>query len=80
LSFGAFLQFWDIFIQFNRNCVSRVLYFWPLFVCASTLDMVVLDETGTYDPYDSISELLDKLEVEARETRQLMDEPWTVQL
>jgi hypothetical protein len=42
--------------------------------------MVVSEVTGTYDAYDSINELLDKLELEAKASKNMIDEPWTAQL
>lgn len=42
--------------------------------------MVALDDTGVYDPFDSVNALLDQLELEAKATKRLVEEPWTAML
>ncbi|KAI6183064.1 hypothetical protein M3Y97_00448200 [Aphelenchoides bicaudatus] len=41
--------------------------------------MVILEKSEVYDPFDSVNELLNNLELENRAAKQMLKEPWTAQ-
>jgi hypothetical protein len=51
-------------------------YFFIIIIFYSLIGMVVRDKSGEYDPFDSINELMDNLELDARRTNQLINQPW----